>query len=50
MNKKDEKIKKLLNKGLPLPVIARKLGYTGNATSKGIERIQDAIKRLKLYG
>lgn len=48
-NHKDERIKKLWDKGVrDLTRLARKIGYTGEATRSGIERVQDAIKRLNL--
>jgi len=49
MNKKDERVRKLWERGVTDPrVIARKLGYEGNAMTAGIERVNDAIKRLQL--
>lgn len=49
MNKKDEKIKKLFDRGVTDPkLIARKLGYSGGATTAGIERVREGFKRLAL--
>lgn len=49
MNTKDERIKKLWERGVRDPkVLARKLGFTGEATQKGIERVHEGLKRLKL--
>ena len=46
-NKKDAKIKKLVERGVYDPkVIAHKLGYTGNALVAGIERVNEGMKRL----
>ncbi len=48
MNKKDERIRKLWERGVTdLPSIARKLGYAAALTA-GIERVKQALKRLKL--
>ena len=47
-NKKDERIRKMLRRGIrDLKIIAQKLGYTGNALTSGIERVREAIVRLK---
>lgn len=47
MNKKNEKVRKLWERGITdLSVIARKLGYNGNATTAGIERVKEALKSL----
>ncbi len=49
MNKKDERIKKLWNRGVHDPkVIARKLGYAGSALSSGVERVRGVLEREKL--
>lgn len=46
-NPKDLRIKKLIERGITEPrTIARKIGYTGNATQAGIARVHDACKRL----
>jgi hypothetical protein len=46
-NHKDLKVKKLIERGVTDPkTIARKLGYTGNATQAGIERVHHACKNL----
>lgn len=48
-NHKDERIKKLWERGIrDKAIIARKIGYTGEATRVGVERVNDAIKRLNL--
>lgn len=47
MNKKDERIRKMIDRGVTdSKVIARKLGYTGSALSSGIERVEEAKKRI----
>lgn len=47
MNKKNEKVRKLWERGITDPkIIAQKLGYTGNAMTAGIERVEEAIKTL----
>lgn len=49
INKKDERVRKLWARGIhDKSLIARKLGFTGEATRTGIERVNDAIKRLNL--
>lgn len=46
-NHKDERIKKLWDRGIRDPkVIARKIGYTGNAIVVGIERVHQALRNL----
>jgi hypothetical protein len=48
-NHKDERVRKLWNRGIKdKSLLARKLGYTGEQTRVGIERVNDAITRLKL--
>lgn len=48
MNKKDIRVKKMLDRGIrDLKIIARKLGYEGNALASGIERVKEAITRIK---
>lgn len=48
-NKKDDKIKKLWDRGVQdITILARKLGYTGNATTAGIGRVKEALMRLNL--
>ena len=47
MNHKNERIKKLWERGVRDPaIIARKIGYTGNAITAGIERVKQALKAL----
>lgn len=49
INKKDERVRKLWEKGIrDKKTLARKLGYSGNAMIVGIERVEEAIKRMKL--
>lgn len=49
MNHKDERIRKLWERGIRDPkILARKIGYSGNATTAGIERVNEAIARLNL--
>lgn len=44
MNKKNARIKKLWERGVRDPhIIAKKIGYTGNAVTAGIERVRDAL-------
>lgn len=46
-NKKDERIRKLWERGIrDLATIAKKLGYSGNAVTSGIERVKEGLKRL----
>jgi len=46
MNQKDQRIKKLLDRGVTNKAeIARKIGYGGNLAG-GIERVEEGIKRL----
>ena len=46
-NKKDQRVEKLWRRGVTdLTVLARKLGYSGNATTAGIERVKEALTRL----
>lgn len=48
MNKKDERVRKLMARGITDPrMLAHKLGYTGSATVAGIERVKEAIERIK---
>lgn len=48
-NKKDERIRKLWERGVrDLATLARKIGYAGNATTAGIERVKEALKRMQL--
>lgn len=47
MNKKNEKVRKLWERGITDPrIIAQKLGYNGNAMTAGIERVNQALKTL----
>ena len=49
-NKKDQRIEKMWKRGITDPkVIARKLGYTGEAITNGIERVLEGLKRLGLH-
>lgn len=49
MSKKDEKIKRLFDKGMTDPrLIARKLGYEGGAMVAGIARVREDMQRLGL--
>lgn len=49
-NKKDERVKKLWDRGVrDMSTLARKLGYTGGAIQAGIERVKEAIVRMKLH-
>lgn len=49
-NKKDERVRKLWQRGIrDMSTLARKLGYTGGSIQAGIERVQEAIKRLNLH-
>lgn len=44
-NKKNLKIKKLWDRGVTdLSIIARKIGYTGNAITAGVERVKEGLK------
>ena len=46
-NKKDERIRKLWERGITDPrAIAKKLGYSGGAVTAGIERVHEGLKRL----
>lgn len=48
MNKKDERIRKMMTKGVTDPrTIAKKIGYGGGALAAGIERVNEAIERIK---
>ena len=44
MNKKNEKIKKLYNKGFDEKQIARRLGYSGGAMTAGVERVREGMR------
>jgi hypothetical protein len=47
MNAKNERIKKMWDKGIKdFRMIAKKLGYTGNALTAGIERVREGLKVL----
>lgn len=48
MNKKDERIRKMIARGITDPrEIAKKLGYTGGAMVAGIERVKEGMERIK---
>lgn len=48
-NHKDERIRKLWDKGIrDYPALAKKIGYGGGATDKGIERVKEGLKRMEL--
>lgn len=50
LNKKDERVRKLWERGIrDKSLLARKLGFTGEATRAGIERVNQAIINLKLH-
>lgn len=47
MNKKEQKIRKLWDRGITDPrVIAQKLGYSGNALTAGTEKVNEALKNM----
>ncbi len=48
-NHKDEKIRRLFEKGLEIKTIARKLGYEGSATDAGIAKVKESLVRMGLY-
>lgn len=46
-NHKNERIRKLWERGVRDPrIIAKKIGYTGNAITAGIQRVHEALKAL----
>lgn len=48
MNKKNAKIQKLWDRGVQDPrVIAKKLGFSGNALTAGIERVREYLIQEK---
>lgn len=48
-NHKNEKVRKLWERGVRDPrIIAKKIGYTGNAITAGITRVNEALKALNL--
>lgn len=48
-NKKNEKIRKLWERGVRDPkIIAKKLGFTGNAMTSGIERVKEGLQALNI--
>ncbi len=50
MTKKEEKVKRLWERDIKDPaIIARKLGYTGNALTSAIAEIKELIIKLKLH-
>jgi hypothetical protein len=47
MNHKDERIRKLHNRGVTDPqIIAQKIGYSGKSLEAGIQRVIEAFERL----
>lgn len=49
INKKNEKIRKQWNKGhRDIALIAKKIGYTGNAITAGVERVKEGLQALGL--
>jgi len=47
MSKKNEKIKRLFDRGITDPrLIAQKLGYKGNAMVAGIDKVNEALREL----
>ena len=49
MNKKEEKVKRLWNKGTKdLTILAKRLGYSGNSLTAGIEKVREIIHINKL--
>lgn len=50
MTKKEEKIKRLWERGIKdLTLIAKKLGYTGNALTPAVAEIRGIIIKFKLH-
>lgn len=50
MTKKEEKIKRLWDRDIKDPsILAKKLGYTGNALTSGIKEVREIIIKLKLH-
>lgn len=50
MTKKEEKIKRLWGRDIKDPaIIAKKLGYSGNALTAAIKEIKEIIINLKLH-
>jgi hypothetical protein len=45
INNKDYKIIELYDRGFKLKTIAKRLGYEGNATDKGIERVKEGLRK-----
>ena len=49
MNKKNEKIRKLWERGIrDYTIIARKLGYSGGSMVAGVERVKEGLISLGL--
>lgn len=49
MSKLDDKIQRLWDRGICDPrVIAKKLGYSGNSLTAGIERVKEHLIEAKL--
>lgn len=47
MNKKEDKVKRLWERGVrDLSVLARKIGYKGNATTAGIDKVKEILQKL----
>ena len=47
MNKKEAKVIRLYEDGVEIKVIARRLGYTGNSMTAGIELVKQIIGKYK---
>lgn len=43
MNKKEAKVLRLWGEGMDCKVIARRLGYEGNALTHGIEKVREIL-------
>lgn len=47
-SKKDRRILKMVERGIgDAKVIARKIGYSGDSLTAGIERVKEGLKRLR---
>lgn len=50
-SKKDRRILKMVERGIGDPkVIARKIGYSGDSLTAGIERVREGMERLRKSG
>lgn len=50
LNKKEEKIRRLWEKGIrDYTILAKRLGYSGNSLTVGVEKVREIISRLKLH-